>query len=444
MVKKGVLDPLPEELYLRCVHCGMCVRNCPAFQETGLEMDSPRGRVQLLRGFSRGELAATPGLFRTAWDCLDCRACEAACPSGVRPGLLVEEARDRLNRFEKRRGAGHFLQELAMRFLFPYPGRLELAGRLLRFYQRSGLRTAVRRLGILRLFPPAVREMERILPEIPARTARAILADAKANGEGEKHGKRAGDGRTAGLFLGCVMDVFFAGINLATARILERHGFRVAAPAGQCCCGALHLHNGSRDQAKQLARRNIDAFLAAGVDYVVTNAGGCGAALLEYPELLAGDPVYADRAREFSRKVIDIAQLLEQTGFLPPRGSFPRRVAYQASCHLKNVMGVADAPKRLLRQVPGLTLLAMPDEARCCGSAGIYNLTHPEMAEALLRRKMADLPPGTEVVATGNPGCLLQLMHGAEKYGPPVQVKHVVEILDEAYAAGERKKVTLT
>ncbi len=437
LVKKGVLDPLPEELYLRCAHCGMCVRNCPTFQETGLEMDSPRGRVQLLRGLGRGELAATPGLFRTIWDCLDCRACEAACPSGVRVGFLVEEARGQFFEGGYRRSAGAFLLNLALRFLFPSPGRLELAGRFLRFYQRSGLRTAIRRLGIRRLFPPAVREMECILPEVPAKSARAILTGAKANGGGGKHGKRAGDGRTAGLFLGCVMDVLFAGINLATARLLERHGFRVTVPAGQRCCGALHLHNGSREQAKKLARRNIDAFLAAGVDYVVTNAGGCGAALLEYPEFLAGDPVYADRAREFSRKVIDIAQLLEQTGFLPPQGSFPHRVAYQASCHLKNAMGVADAPKRLLRQVPGLTLLEMPDEARCCGSAGIYNLTHPEMSEALLRRKMADLPPGTEVVATGNPGCLLQLMHGAEKYGPPVQVKHVVEILEEAYKAGE-------
>ncbi|MCL6446654.1 MAG: (Fe-S)-binding protein [Armatimonadetes bacterium] len=439
------MDPLPEELYLRCVHCGMCVRNCPTFQETGLEMDSPRGRVQLLRGLNRGELAAGPGLFRTIWSCLDCRACEAVCPSGVRIGFLVEEARGQFFEGGYRRSKGAFLLNLAMRFLFPYPGRLELAGRLLRFYQRSGLRTAARRLGILRLFPPAVREIERILPEVPAKTARAILTGANQNGREENGtGVKAGNGRTAGLFLGCVMDVLFAEINLATARLLERHGFQVTAPAGQRCCGALHLHNGSREQAKKLARRNIDAFLAAGVDYVVTNAGGCGAALREYPELLAGDPVYADRAREFSRKVIDIAQLLEQTGFLPPRGSFPRQVAYQASCHLKNVMGVADAPKRLLRQVPGLTLLEMPDEARCCGSAGIYNLTHPEMAEALLRRKMADLPPGTEVIATGNPGCLLQLMHGAEKYGPPVQVKHVVEILEEAYAAGERKKVTLT
>ncbi|WP_194174783.1 (Fe-S)-binding protein [Desulfofundulus thermobenzoicus] len=436
LVKKGAPDPLPEELYLRCVHCGMCVRTCPLFQETGLEMDSPRGRVQLLRGFSLGELAATPGLFRTIWNCLDCRACEAACPSGVRPGALVEKARDRLGRLEKRPGAGILLRELAMRFLFPYPRRLELAGRFLRFYQRSGLRTAARRLGLLKLFPPAVREMERILPAVPARTARAILARADKNGEG---GARAGNGRTAGLFLGCVMDVLFAGINLATARLLERHGFRVTAPAGQVCCGALHLHNGNRAGAVKLARRNIDAFLAAGVDCVVTNAGGCGAALLEYPEILAGDPVYADRAREFARKVIDIAELLAQTGFVPPRGSFPHRVAYQASCHLKNIMGVADAPKRLLRQVSGLTLLEMPDEARCCGGAGIYNLTHPEMAGALLRRKMADIPPGTEVVATGNPGCLLQLLHGAEKYGPPVQVKHIVEILEEAYTAGEHK-----
>ena len=393
----------------------------------------------MLRGFSRGELTATPGFFQRVWNCLDCRACEAACPSGMHIGFLVEEARGQFFDDGYRGGAGVFLLNLAMRFLLPYPQRLEAAGQLLRFYQRSGLRTAARLLGVLKLFPPAVREMERILPEIPARTARAILAKASQNREKKENGTKAGDGRTAGFFLGCVMDVFFTEINLATAHLLERHGFRVAAPAGQCCCGALHLHNGSRDHAEKLARRNIDAFLAAGVDYVVTNAGGCGAALLEYPELLAGDPVYADRAREFSRKVIDIAQLLEQTGFLPPRGSFPRRVAYQASCHLKNVMGVADAPKRLLRQVPGLTLLEMPDEARCCGSAGIYNLTHPEIAEALLRRKMADLPPGTEVVATGNPGCLLQLMHGAEKYGPPVQVKHVVEILDEAYAAGERK-----
>ena len=428
---------------MRCVHCGMCVRNCPIFQETGLEMDSPRGRVQLLRGFSRGELAAAPGLFRAAWDCLDCRACEAACPSGVRPGLLVEEMRGELFAGGYRPGAWALLLNLALRFLFPYPRRLGVAGRLLRFYQRSGLRTAARRLGILKLFPPVVREMEQILPEAPAKTGRAILTRANSNGQRGKIGAGAAAGnnndRIAGLFLGCVMDILFAGVNLATASLLERHSFRVTAPAGQGCCGALHLHNGDRTGARKLARRNIDAFLAAGVDCVVTNAGGCGAALLEYPELLAGDPFYAKRAREFARKVVDIAQLLEQTGFVPPRGSFPRRVAYQASCHLKNVMGVNSAPKRLLRQVPGLTLLEMPDEARCCGSAGIYNLTYPEMAEALLRRKMADLPPGTEVIATGNPGCLLQLLHGAEKYGPPVRVKHVVEILEEAYAAGEHK-----
>ncbi|MDI3298565.1 MAG: (Fe-S)-binding protein [Bacillota bacterium] len=422
-----------------CVHCGFCLPACPTYQETGLEELSPRGRVYLLRAAAEGRIGPDdPALTEPVDTCLDCRACEVVCPSGVRVGALIEEARSAIRPHRR----ASWWRRLAFRQLIPRPERWAALARLARFYQRSGLRRLLRRLGFLGLLPEHLRELESVFPEVRGWTLRE-RAPRLAPGDGVRR-----RGRVA-LFTGCIQDVAFTGVNEAALRVLARNGYEVEVPREQVCCGALHRDEGDRETARELARRNVRLFAAAlerGVDWVVTTAGGCGAALLEYPELLGDEPAWAEPARRLAGRVADVSELLARNGWEAPRAPAGRaggdagnalRVTYQESCHLANVMGVRDAPRRLLRSIPGLELVEMRDPGRCCGSAGVYNLGRPEMAFRLMDRKAADLPEGVEVVATGNPGCALQMALGARRAGRPVRVVHPVVLLDEAYRAGE-------
>ncbi|MDI3318005.1 MAG: (Fe-S)-binding protein [Bacillota bacterium] len=427
------------ELWEACVHCGFCLPACPTYQETGLEELSPRGRVYLVRAAAEGRLSRRDAAWLEPVDtCLDCRACEVVCPSGVRVGALIEQARSQV--WAGRRAS--FWRRLAFRHLVPHPRRWARLARLARLYQRSGLRRLLQRLRFLGLLPDHLRQLESVLPEVRGWTVRERIRRLAPPA-----GVRA-RGRVA-LFTGCIQDVAFTGVNEAAARVLARNGYEVVIPREQVCCGALHRDEGDRETAVRLARRNVEVFLGAleaGVDWVVTTAGGCGAALLEYPELVGEEPAWAGRARRLAERVIDVSQLLDRQGWEPPRaapggargaGPVPLRVTVQESCHLRNVMGVREAPRRLLRAVPGVELLEMPDAGRCCGSAGVYNIGHPDLSFRLMDRKAADLPEGAEVVATGNPGCALQMALGARRAGRPVRVVHPVVLLDEAYRAEE-------
>lgn len=414
--------PKPAE-YQACIKCGLCLESCPTFQETGNERESPRGRVQLITSVAQGLIPMEPGPFTdTMFSCLDCRACETACPSGVPIGTLIEKARGEVIRqyAEVRPSWTKWVQAIV-----GHPRRL----RWLRKLIVSGQRWGVWRNG--RKWPGLPASVSRLAASL--RPLPTVQTPGLSNGEPTREFSAATQ-----LFLGCIMNTVFSDANAATHRVLTRHGCHVSTPRGQVCCGALAIHAGDRREAKRLARINIDRFVSEDADYVVTNAGGCGAALLEYPEWLRDDPQYADRAQRFASRVKDAMQVIDAVGFHPPSGAFPHTVTYQGSCHLHHVMKVGKTPESILERIPGITYRPMPDLTRCCGSAGIYNLTHPMMADALLTRKMADIPSDTEIVVTGNPGCWLQLEQGVQRFGPSVRVMHLMQVLDAAYEADER------
>jgi Fe-S oxidoreductase len=413
--------PSDEDL-ARCVHCGFCLQACPTYVVLGMETESPRGRIQLARAVKERRLEPTPNVVAHFDLCLQCRACETACPSGVPYGRIMESTRALVAAGKAKPGAWRALQAL-LRMLFAAPWRIRTAFRALRLYQRLPLVAPV----VRRLLPRRLREMEAALPRLPSRffDAPPLLAEPAST-----------PGATVALLTGCVMPLTYPRTHEATVRVLARNGCRVIAPKAQGCCGALHLHNGDPQAARALARKNIDAFLAAGADAIIVNAAGCGSTMKEYAELLAGDPAYAARAAEFASKVRDITEYLGEMPLEAPRGRLEARVTYQDSCHLVHAQRVRDAPRAILNAVPGLDFVEMETPDRCCGSAGIYNLTQPEMSRRLLDDKMSDaLASQPDIIATANPGCMLQLELGVRRAGGTQEVVHVVELLDRAYAA---------
>lgn len=423
-------DAPEEDKYSVCVHCGFCLEVCPTYQETSDENHSPRGRVYLIKAAAEGALPLDDSVVDPVFTCLDCRACETVCPSGVQVGSLIETARGQVHAARQAQGASGALEALFLRGLFPYPRRLSVLRRVMRLYQRTGLQTAVRSLRLLAILPRHLREMEAVLPDISGKPARVGLPERLPPVRGEARASVL-------LFTGCVMDVFFSGINEATARVIAQNGMAALVPRDQVCCGALHVHAGDRGQARDLACQNIVAFERSGAEWLVVNAAGCGAALKEYPELFHEEPAWRERAEHFSARVRDISELLAEQGFRPPAGALRRTVAYHDACHLCHAQQIREQPRDILRSIPGLTLVEMPDSERCCGSAGIYNLTHPAMAGALLERKLDDIPQSAQAVAMGNPGCMLQIKMGVHRRGLRVDVVHTVELLDEAYRKEE-------
>jgi glycolate oxidase iron-sulfur subunit len=404
------LEPPDWEAIRDCVHCGICLPQCPTYRVLRQEMDSPRGRIYLIRAAAEGRIGLTENFVTHIDRCLGCRACETACPGGVPFGRLLEEVRGQLHR-RVPRPASHRLVRRLVLGVFPDRERLGLVLRALRVYQRSGLQRLVRATGALRPFP-RLRSMEALLPRLAARRD-AASTDVEPPGTPRS---------VVGLLAGCVQAVLFPEVNRATVELLARGGYRVVSPAAQGCCGALHLHWGARDDARRLARANVAAF--TGVDRVVTNAAGCGAALRDYGHLLGDADAVALAAR-----VRDVSELLAEA--LPePRHPLPVTVTYHEPCHLAHGQGVREAPRTILRAIPGLRLVELPESDVCCGSAGVYNLTQPAIARQLLTRKIERiLATGAEIVASGNPGCLLQLRMGLAERGVRVRAHHPVELL---------------
>ncbi|MDR7523551.1 MAG: (Fe-S)-binding protein [Armatimonadota bacterium] len=401
-----------------CIHCGLCLNQCPTYRVTHLEAESPRGRIYLVRAAAEGRLDLTSSVAGHLYLCLACRACETACPSGVQYGRIIEAAREVLG--PPGSGAGRALTRLALRHLMPHPRRLRLAAGLIRLFQRSGLAALT-----TRVLPEGLRRRAALLPKPSPRFYAAPSGVLPAVGE-----RRA---RVAFL-TGCAMDLFFAEVNEATVRVLRRNGCEVVVPRGQACCGALNAHNGERASARAMARRNIDAF-PADVDAVITNAAGCGAAMKEYGHLLKDDVRYAERAEAFAARVRDAGEFLAGLGLRTTPARRELTVTYQDPCHLAHGQRVRAQPRALLQAIPGVVLKEMDASDRCCGSAGIYNVLHPEMAELLLREKMEAIrATGASVVVAPNPGCLLQLRYGAKRFGVPVRAMHLMDLLDEAGA----------
>jgi glycolate oxidase iron-sulfur subunit len=422
-------DVPPAGVYDQCVRCGLCLPSCPTYVETLVETSSPRGRIALIKAVDEGRLdLLSPGFVHQMSECLDCRACEAVCPSGVAYGQLLEPARTQIERAsEPAQPAGRrFVRWFTLEGLFGHLGTMRFAARLLRFYQRSGLRALARGSGLLRAL--GLDRLEAMAPEISARFFVPRGQRWKSAGQPPK--------LTAFMHAGCIMQVAYAGVDEATVRVLQRAGCDVVAPAAQGCCGAIAVHAGDLDLGRTLAKANIEAFERSGADAYVVNAAGCGSALKEYGHLFAGDPRWSMRAQAFAGKVRDVTELLDHVGLGPELGTLAAVVTYQEPCHLAHAQRISAAPRRLLAQIPGLVLREMNESSLCCGSAGVYNVTQPEMAERLQRRKVANVLAETpEIVATANPGCALQLTNGLREAGSSVKVKHVVELLDEAYAA---------
>lgn len=405
------IDPPDWDAILDCVHCGICLPQCPTYRVLGQEMDSPRGRLYLIRAAAEGRIGLTPNFVTHMDRCLGCRACESACPSGVPFGRLLEEVRGQIERRVPRPFSRGLLRRLILG-VFPHRARLARALGLLRLYQRTGLQRLVRASGVLGL-TPRLAALERALPALTGVPATPL--PARLDPAGPARG-------TVTLLSGCVQALLFPEVNRATAWLLARAGYTVLVPPAQECCGALNLHWGDRETARRLARANVAAF--AGADRVVTNAAGCGTALRDYGHLL-GD----DAARALADRVRDVSELL--AAHLPePRHPLPLTVTYHEPCHLVHGQRVRDAPRALLRAIPGLRLVELADADLCCGSAGVYNVLEPEIAGRLLARKLDRIAEtGASVVASGNPGCLLQLRMGLAERGLAVAAHHPVELL---------------
>jgi glycolate oxidase iron-sulfur subunit len=417
--------PPSPQIIDACVHCGFCLPVCPTYVLWNEEMDSPRGRIYLIKMAAEGQAEINPqwvGHFDT---CLGCMACMTACPSGVDYGKLIEATRAQIERKHRRSAAEKFFRRFIFS-LFTNPDRLRSLRWPMVAYQRSGLQALLRNTGVLRLAPKRLRAMESLLPHLPPKESIPEVTAAQGAGRGR-----------VGLLLGCVQREFFPQVNAATARVLSAEGFEVVAPREQPCCGALLVHAGEEDTALALARRTIDAFERADVDTIVTNAAGCGSNVKEYGHLLRDDPQYAERARKFAAKCKDVSEVLAGCEPRAPRNPLRLRVAFHDSCHLQHAQGVRTQPRSLLAQIPGLELVEIPEPAICCGSAGIYNLVQPDAANALGDRKAQFIAAcNADVVVTGNPGCILQMQSALMRIGKKTPVLHTIQLLDTSLRGG--------
>jgi glycolate oxidase iron-sulfur subunit len=411
--------------YSRCVHCGLCLNHCPTYRLWHEEADSPRGRLRQMALVDEGRLALDSSFVTHIDRCLDCRACETACPSGVEYGKLVELARTQIAQNYRRPWPSRAARDFIYRGLLPYPHRIARAARLLRVYQRSGLAAFARGAGILKLL--GLDDRERLLPKID----RQFFFRELGRTFSAKGSRRA---RVA-FFAGCIAQVTFSDLNRATIRVLQANGCTVVVPPAQVCCGALPAHAGVRDVARDLARANFAAFPIDDFDAILTNAAGCGSTLKEYAHLFADDDPAHERAAKFAAKMRDVTEFLAELGLASPMRALALRVTYQDSCHLAHGQRIREAPRQLIRAVPGVEFVEMPLAEQCCGSAGVYNVTETKTSLELLALKMESVGvTKSQAIVTANPGCILQLRAGAAIHRTDHEVLHVVELLDRALA----------
>jgi glycolate oxidase iron-sulfur subunit len=415
-------DAPAQELIARCVHCGLCLPTCPTFAELGVEMDSPRGRIRLMKNVWDGRLDAdSPAFADHMAKCLDCRACETACPSGVSFGKLMEAARSQVVAARRPNVAEAAFRRIVFRGLITSPARLALFARFGHLSKRLGARRVLRAIGM--------RKLAELLDLVPDRAPTSDTLPERYPAIGTKRG-------TVALFTGCVMRAAFADTNAATARVLARNGIEVLVPAAQTCCGALHAHAGERGDARTLAKRNIEQLEGLEVDAFIVNAAGCGANLKEYGWLLKDDNGWAERGERFSHRVKDASEYLAAVGLATPPGPLRATAAYDDPCHLIHGQKISAQPRALLAAIPELTLVPLAEADWCCGSAGTYNVTQPDLAMRLGHRKAQHvLASGAELIVTANPGCQMQIQAALAREGSDVPVVHLMDVLDRAYAA---------
>jgi len=433
----SLLRELDYAVLQQCMHCGMCLPTCPTYDDTKVERNSPRGRIALMRAIADGKLEVTEAFADEMYFCLGCLACETACPAGVNYTELFETARADAERSGVLKSPKRDAIRLSiLKGLFTRPRLLRFVGRLLWLYRASGAQLVFRALQLNRLLPFRFRELERMTPRAEAKFSHQLIRPLERPDGAVKY--------RVGLLTGCVQDIVFSQINRDTAEVLLANGCEIFTPAVQYCCGSLHAHNGEVETARELARKQLDAFDLNALDAIVTNAAGCGSHLKHYDHLLADDPVYAERARLWSSKLKDIHEWLCEIGFRHPLNPQPSPinplpVTYHEACHLCHGQKITSQPREILRAIPGLKLVELTESTWCCGSAGIYNITQPEMAAKLQERKIGHIAStGAPVVATANPGCHLQLESGARKFSLDASVRHPVSLLAEAYRLEKR------
>ena len=423
---QGPDAPAEADMY-RCVHCGLCLSACPTYVVLGVETESPRGRIALMKAVNEGRIGVNERVASHWEQCLQCRACEAVCPSGVPYGRMMANTRSQVLAQDKRSVNLNRISRLFLRGALPHPRRLRLGAHLLRVYQRSGLQKLLRLSRVLRLVSRPLAALEANLPAMDSHFFGPTRRVYRAQGEAQLN---------VGLLSGCVMPLMQGSTMAATVRVLTRNGCDVVIPVGQGCCGALNIHAGDLDAGRAMARRNIDIFLNANVSRIVVASAGCSAAMREYDELLENDPDYSEKAQRFKELVVDVTALLASLPVDPPRAALNRRVTYQDPCHLVHAQRISSEPRAVLAAIPGLELVEMEQSTMCCGGAGIYSLVQPELAEKILARKMGYVAAtGAEQVVTANPGCMVQLEQGLRAMGDRSKVVHVVDLLDEAYRA---------
>lgn len=427
------LKNLDYSVVQQCMHCGLCLPTCPTYDATKLERNSPRGRIALMRAIADDRLEASKAFAEEMYFCLGCLACMTACPAGVNYAELFEQARAEAERTQVLANPRRTLiRNFTLRWLFMDLNRLHLLGLGMRLYQQLGIQALVRKSGVIRLMPKRLQELESMTPQVQPRWTEGWVAPVTPAAAQKKY--------KVAMLSGCAQDLIFSDVNRDTVEVLARNGCEVHTPPNQNCCGSLHAHNGEWELAKVLARRQIDQFPPEEYDAIITNAAGCGSHLKHYAKLLEGDPVYEKRAHEWDRKTKDIHEWLAQIGIVPPTGkSAPQTVTYHEACHLCHGQKITAQPRKVLQAIPGLKLVELPESTWCCGSAGIYNIIQPEMANELLDRKIKHIrSTRAETVATGNPGCMLQVVNGAKKQGLPLRVAHPVTLLAEAYRKAEQ------
>jgi glycolate oxidase iron-sulfur subunit len=425
-------NPPKQELIDTCVHCGFCLSTCPSYRVIGKEMDSPRGRIYLMDAIHKKEAALNEVTTQHFDSCLGCLACVTTCPSGVQYDRLMAATRPQVERNQPRNLGDRIIRTLIFN-LFPYPNRLRLLLMVLWLYQKIGLQKIVRATGLLKIFLPRLAAMEAILPQIHLKNLRNNYPDV-IPAQGEKRYR-------IGMILGCVQQLFFSPVNEATARVLTANGCEVVIPKNQGCCAALPAHQGQENQAQALAKQTIDRFEGLELDAIIINAAGCGHTLKEYGHILENDPDYREKAKAFAAKVKDVQEFLAEVGLttkLNPLTAEPLTIVYQDACHLLHGQKISSQPRQLLRQIPGVQLKEPIDAALCCGSAGVYNLLQPEVADELGQQKVENLlNTGARVIASPNPGCSLQIIKHLRLKGQEIVLKHPMELLD-ASIRGEK------
>ena len=412
--------PSEDDLY-KCVQCGFCLNACPTYLETGLEAESPRGRLTLMKAVNEGRVDMTPTVTRHFDLCLQCRACEVACPSGVPYGRIMMATRAEMKSRVKRPMRERFAREIGFNRLLPKLKLMRTFGKITRFYQRSGLRDATKKVGVMKILPKRYEYLDEAMP---------LMQDEFFVVDGRVLKPHGAIKARVSLLGGCVMSMMHADTMEATLRVLVHNGFEVHLPAEQGCCGSLNMYAGERATAQKMASNNVSALLSMDPDAVVSSSAGCGSTMKEYGELLDND----ERAERLARKTRDIHELLVEYGFKLPTGRINAKVVFQDPCHLLSTQRISDAPRQIIRSIPGINLVDMAEPTVCCGSAGTYSITQRDMSMRLADRKSENiLASGASYVATGNPGCALQLTNALGRAKSDVKVKYVVDLLDQAY-----------